>query len=150
MLEHIEVDGVMVPHRIVPVGTDGACFFYSLSYHMYGNVSHAPQIRASVVEYVCNNWQRFENLTLMRCGNIYRSVAEYRADMSLHHTFATHCEVQAAAEIYPYHLVVYYNGKIIIQPDEYEQGKPILRFKCSGKISTRKFKKEELKTLKQK
>ncbi|KAG8292701.1 hypothetical protein J6590_033119 [Homalodisca vitripennis] len=100
MLEHIEVDGVMLPHRIVPVGTDGACFFYSLSYHMYGNVSHAPQIRASIVEYVCNNWQRFENLTLMRCGNIYRSVA----DMSLHHTFATHCEVQAAAEIYPYHL----------------------------------------------
>ncbi|XP_046681373.1 uncharacterized protein LOC124368141 [Homalodisca vitripennis] len=59
--------------------------------------------------------------------------------MSLHHTFATHCEVQAAAEIYPYHLVVYYNGEIIIQPDEYEQGKPILRFKCSGPMMSAHF-----------
>ena len=138
-MEQIEVDGIMVPHRIVPVGADGSCFFYSLSYLMYGTVSHASQVRTSVVQYICNNWQRFEEHTMMACGNIYRSLAEYRAHMSLYTTYATHCEIQAAAEIYPYHLVVYRDGEVIVQPDEYEEGKPILRFKCSGPMMNAHF-----------
>lgn len=105
-----------------------------MSYLMYGTVSHASQVHkctTSVVQYISNNWKRFED-TMMACRYIYRSSAEFRAHMSLYTTYATHCELHAAAEIYPYHLVVYRDGEVNVQPDEYEEGNPILRFKCSG------------------
>ena len=51
---------------------------------------------------------------MMPCGNIYRTMAEYRAHMSLYTTYATHNEIQGAAEVYPYHLVVCHNGEVII------------------------------------
>lgn len=130
-MELIEVDGVVIP-RIVNVDGDGSCFFYSMSYLLYGTVSRAPEVREQVVEHVCNNWYRFELYTMMSCGNIYRSVAEYNAHMSLRTTYATPCEIQAASEIYAYHLVIYRGGNVIIQPDQYLEGRPIFRLKCTG------------------
>ena len=41
--------------------------------------------------------------------------------------------------VYPYHLVVYRNGEVIIQPDEYEEGKSIFRLKCSGPMMNSHF-----------
>lgn len=101
-------------------------FFHILSYLMFGTVMYASQLRASVVQHVCNHWQRFKMNTLMPCGNIYTSIAEYRDHiMSLRTTYASPCEIQATAEIYLYHLMDYYNGAVIIQPDEYIKNRPL-------------------------
>lgn len=138
-MELIDVRGVMVPHRALQVEGDGSCFLYSLSYHMYSTVSHAPHLRTSVVQYVCNNCQRFELYSMMPCGNIYRNINEYHAHMSLPTTYATPCEIHAASEIYPYHLVVYRDGDVILQPDEYLEEKLIFRFKCTGPMMNAHF-----------
>lgn len=53
--------------------------------------------------------------------------------MSLPTTYATLCEIHAASEIYPYHLVV------ILQPDEYLEEKLIFRFKCTGPMMNARF-----------
>jgi len=85
---------------------------------MYGTVSHGPQLRAIVVKHVCINLQRFGIYSMMLCGNIYRNVIEYYAQMFLHNIYATYHENHAASEIYPYNLVVYRNDNVILQPDE--------------------------------
>nr|CAD7196860.1 unnamed protein product [Timema douglasi] len=72
----IDIDDVMVPHRVVPIKGDGSYFFYTLSYFMYGTDSLVPQTH-----------------------------------MSLHTPNATQCEIRAADEICPYHLMVYRDGK---------------------------------------
>ena len=138
-MEVLEVDGFMVPHRIVRVPGDGSCFFYSMSYLMYGTVSRSHEIRARVVQHVSSNWQRFEVYTMMPCGNIYRTLTEYQAHMSLYTTYATPCEIHAASEIYPYHLLVYRGGNVIMQPDEYIEGRPIFRLKCTGPMMSAHF-----------
>lgn len=114
-MELIEVDGAMIPHRVVHVEADGSCFFYSLSYLLYCTVSRAPEVRGKVVEHVCNKWYRFELYTMMPCGNNYRSVAEYIqcSFMSLRTTYATPCEIQAVTEIYAYHMVIHRGGNVI-------------------------------------
>ena len=138
-MELIDVRCVMVPHRALHVEGDGTCFFYSLSYHMYSTVTHAHNLRSSVVQYVCNNWQRFELYSMMPCGNIYRNINEYHAHMSLPTTYATPCEIHAASEIYPYHLVIYRDGDVILQPNEYVEEKLIFRFKCTGPMMNAHF-----------
>lgn len=100
-MELVEVDGVMLPYRVVHVEGDGSCFFYSMSYLFYSIDSRAAKVREEVVEHVCNNyWHRFELYNMMPCCNNYRSVAEYNGQMFLHTTYATTCEIQAASEIY--------------------------------------------------
>jgi len=53
--------------------------FFLFSFVSHGTVSHVPHLwAASVVQYVCNNWQRFELYSMiMLCGNIYRNITKY-------------------------------------------------------------------------
>ena len=138
-MELIDIDAVMAPHCVVPIKGDEMCFFYSLSYFMFRTDLQAPQVKVSVVQHICNNWQRFQEFTMMLCGNIYRTMVEYQGHMSLRTTYTTHCEIKAADEIYPYHLVVYRDGKMIVKFGEPVEGTPILRFRYSGSMMSSHF-----------
>ncbi|KAL4082818.1 hypothetical protein QTP88_029474 [Uroleucon formosanum] len=59
--------------------------------------------------------------------------------MSLPTTYATSYEIHADSEIYPYHLVLYRDGIVILQPDEYLEEKLIFRFKCTGSMMNAHF-----------
>lgn len=64
---------------------------------------------------------------------------EYHAHMSLCTAYAIYCEIVGVDEIYSYHLMVDQNGKVIIQPKEPVEGRPILCFMCSGLITSSHF-----------
>lgn len=57
--------------------------------------------------------------------------------MSLRTTYATPCEIQAASEVYAYHMVIHSN--VIIQPEQYLEGRPIFRFNCNGPMMSALF-----------
>lgn len=76
---------------------------------------------------------------MIRCDNLYRTMIEYHAHMSLCTAYAIYFEIVGVDEIYPYHLVVHHDGKVIIQPKEPVEGRPILCFKCSGLIMSSYF-----------
>jgi len=107
---------------------------------MCSTVSRAPHLRASVVQYVCNNWQRFELYSMMPCGNIYRNINEYHAHVSLTTTYATPSGIHAASEIYQCHLVIYRDDDVFLHLDEYLEERLIFRFKCTGPMMNAHFK----------
>jgi len=57
-LEFLNVNGVMVPHIVVPIKGDGACLFNSLSYLMYGNEEMTREVRKLIVCHVTKNWKK--------------------------------------------------------------------------------------------
>lgn len=54
-------------------------------------------------------------------------------------TYATPCEIQAASKIYAYHMVIHRGGNVIIQPEQYLEGRPIFRFNCTGPMISAQF-----------
>lgn len=139
-MEHISIDGVVVPHRIVPMTGDGSCFFYSLSCLMYDTDSQANDLRATVVQHISNNWRRFKPFTMMPCGTInYRTKTQYQSHMSLRTTYATCSEIMAAGELYPYDIQVYRDGALIMRFGGPDEGKPVIRMKCSGPMMSAHF-----------
>ena len=83
-MEHISIDGVVVPHRIVPMTGDGSCFFYSLSWLMYDTDSQANDLRATVVQHISNNWRRFKPFTMMPVSythlDVYKRQVSYMSN----------------------------------------------------------------------
>lgn len=98
-MENINIDGVVIPHRIVQILGDGACLFRSISYLMFNNEAPVQEIRQQIVHHVVSNWQIFAHMTYNNKEETYSGANVYFRDMSLSSTYGGLCEIWAAAEI---------------------------------------------------
>lgn len=57
--------------------------------------------------------------------------------MSLHTTYANFCDIHATSEIY--HLMVYRDGSMIVQPDEFLEVRSKICINCSGPMMSTHF-----------
>ncbi|EDW27802.1 GL19903 [Drosophila persimilis] len=109
-LEMLNVQGVWVPHHVVPIVGDGACLFRALSFLIFNTQDQARTVRQQIVHLVTSEWQTFSILSHDSRGDNYRSAAAYSADMSRPYTYGSLCELMAAGIIYNLRFEVYRNG----------------------------------------
>ena len=79
--------------RPLDVGGAGDCFFRSISHQLYSDSSHHLDIRATGVQYMRENPERFIE------SNIENSWGQYLTNMSTPGTWSDHLVIQAVADI---------------------------------------------------
>lgn len=127
-VEYLLIQGVQVPHNVVRMRGDGGCLFYSLSYIVYGTDTLANEVRGQIVEYVSNNWDRFQVMSADRSGDNYTSTDEYIQNMSRPETYGTTCELIAAGEIFPFQFQVFRNAVLMAEFGEALEGCGKIKF----------------------
>lgn len=106
------VDDTLVLHRIIPMPPGGSCLFHSLGFSLFNSTDtqQANRLRATVVEYVCLNWEDLGVYTYSESGYPFRSEEEYRASMLQSTTYGAVSELMATRVLYPIKFEVYQDG----------------------------------------
>jgi len=64
-IEEITVNEMLTSQIVVPIIGDGACFFRSISLHLFNFQERCQVIRNTIVVYVSDNWNTFINIIII-------------------------------------------------------------------------------------
>lgn len=124
-------------HAVFQIDGDGNCLFASLAHIVYGTASRGMEVRHIIVDHVVKNWNRFKFFSITPEGQTYKNVNIYTDYMSRRESYGTSCELQAAAEVFPYIFEVWRNGTTYYR---FGNGQyPVRRLRFSGDLSNGHF-----------
>ncbi|CAH1114020.1 unnamed protein product [Psylliodes chrysocephalus] len=136
-IENLNINGVNIPHRVVPIVADGACLFRALSYVIYGRQNLDRELRKRIVDHVIERWSQFSIMSHDSYGNNYANANAYYADMSQSNTYGGLCELTAAGQLFELIFEVYRNGKLYAKFGN--EGNPIRRLRFTNNLSSGHF-----------
>nr|CAD7461506.1 unnamed protein product [Timema tahoe] len=126
-------NGIEVPQRVVHTNDDGGCLFYTLSYAVFGTDSLGHELRYQIVDYISENWDRFQTFTMDNEGNNFVRKKTYCIEMSKLSTDGTTCKLKVVGQLYPLRFEVYQNGQLLV--DFGEPGEGVRRLRFTGDLS---------------
>ncbi|BFG00712.1 OVARIAN TUMOR DOMAIN-containing deubiquitinating enzyme 9-like [Drosophila madeirensis] len=136
-MEMLKIQGLLVPHYVVPIKGDGSCLFRALSFLMFNSQEQAPLVRRQIVQLVASDWHTFRTLSHDEYGNNYRSSANYLEEMSQPFCYGGYCELIAAARIYNFRFEVFRSGEMYA--DAGNHGRPVRRMRFTQDLSSGHF-----------
>ncbi|SPP86890.1 OVARIAN TUMOR DOMAIN-containing deubiquitinating enzyme 10-like [Drosophila guanche] len=135
--EVLKIQGLLVPHHVVPIKGDGSCLFRALSFLIFNSQKQAPLVRRQIVQLVASDWHSFGILSHDANGDNYRSSADYLEEMSQPYCYGGYCELKAAARIYNYRFEVFRSGELYA--DAGNHGRAVRRLRFTRDLSCGHF-----------
>jgi len=130
VVELLNINGIMMPHTIIPIIGDGACLFRAISFVLYDTQDKAQEVRKKIVTHVINNWEDYSIMSHDSDGNNYRSSADYFSDMLKFNTYGGICELVAAGQLFLVFIEVFLNGELYEKFGS--ERNPVKRFRFSS------------------
>ncbi|KAG2466132.1 SCFD2 protein, partial [Polypterus senegalus] len=111
-IEVITIDQRTVTYRVFSMPGDGTYLFHSFCYILHGHIRLTLDIWRNIVSYVLNDWDRFKVWIDDGTGDNYTTQEHYKSEMLKLFTYASACELMAAAQLFGCRFQVYRNGQI--------------------------------------
>ena len=126
--------------RVIPIVGDGNCLYRALSYALYGNQIYHVQIRQNITNYVCDNYDIYEQSLNATCFDYpYKDAEHYKKHMGAEGILGTDFQVAMFANLYEIKIQLYrmnetsgYEQSYQFDPIDSPDVKPVIKILFTG------------------